>query len=479
MMNINLIFLLVTANFLSLILFAFNTSLNIPVSLTIFVLCFIKIIRDYFDSKISLISLVLCITYSLPFLHIIPYLWFDFNNQYEVLWGLRSNEYMFDKAIIELTSTIGAVGLSGIVLGLYSRKKIICNKEFTGTIQKEKKQTMSLIMFSFLMILNLIAIFFTSPAENIFQGGFGSSLRVEELNFNSAWLIPYLLGAILLSDGLLENIKYLKKIKIFIFLSSFTSTIIYFNFLRGDRESLAFIIGSLIAIFSCKGYGVKIKQKKINYIGIIFFIFLIQIFSSIISIFRSDLVVLQAGLLFSDLIDLKMEEIIKSSNYLFDFLLHGTWSATLLTPLSVAGDYINGNIDFKLGASYWDTFISLPPGFITDIFGYERTITLGNNITSEIAYGLGGVHSTVIPFLNFGLIGVLLIHFFIGKIISFYERFIFKNLSVINLSLIISTIFILPHWLWYTEEALINAIFFSLFLIIIYRFIVHFRFKLL
>ena len=103
--------------------------------------------------------------------------------------------------------------------------------------------------------------------------------------------------------------------------------------------------------------------------------------------------------------------------------------------MSVAGDYININIDFKLEASCWDKFVSIPSGFITDIIGNEKKVTLENNIASEITYGLVGLHSTVIHFLNFGLIVFLSIHFFIGAIISFYERFIFKNLSVINLSL--------------------------------------------
>ena len=139
-------------------------------------------------------------------------------------------------------------------------------------------------------------------------------------------------------------------------------------------------------------------------------------------------------------------------------LLHGTWSAVLLTPLSVAGDHVNGLLQMKWGEDYLNIFLSLPPGFIADVFDYQRPLTATSGPAWEMRYGLGGNHASVVPFMNFGMIGV----FFIPAIWSFifarYEHYAVQRLSVVNLSLLASITLAAPWWLWYGEKNGINAV---------------------
>ena len=139
-------------------------------------------------------------------------------------------------------------------------------------------------------------------------------------------------------------------------------------------------------------------------------------------------------------------------------LIHGTWSAVLLTPLSVAGDHIYGLLDIKYGKTYIDLFLSTPPGFVADFFGYVRPIDAHAGPAWEMRYGLGGTHAAVVPFMNFRIIGVFLIPALWAYILTNYEKGALYRISVINLSLLGIVVTAAPHWLWYGEKNGFNAL---------------------
>ena len=73
-------------------------------------------------------------------------------------------------------------------------------------------------------------------------------------------------------------------------------------------------------------------------------------------------------------------------------------------------------------------------------------------------YGLGGTHSTVLPFRNFGLLGV----FFISSIVFYFlikvDRLVSKKPSMSSIILVATLVTIIPHWTWYGEKNLLNGV---------------------
>ena len=102
--------------------------------------------------------------------------------------------------------------------------------------------------------------------------------------------------------------------------------------------------------------------------------------------------------------------------------------------------------------------LSLPPGFVADFFLYERPLNRLQGPSYELSFGMGGVHSIVVPFKNFRILGVFLIPAIWSYIFSRYERNSVRKLSAINLSLLITVVMVSPEWLWYGDKYSINAL---------------------
>src|SRR3990170_1913186 len=86
-------------------LFQEGCYLPVVVSATVIALVAWHLIRLYKQSRVGLLTMLLFVAYALPFIHVFPYIWFDFDAESPLtLWGLAVNPYMTDKTIIELMS---------------------------------------------------------------------------------------------------------------------------------------------------------------------------------------------------------------------------------------------------------------------------------------------------------------------------------------------------------------------------------------
>ena len=150
--------------------------------------------------------------------------------------------------------------------------------------------------------------------------------------------------------------------------------------------------------------------------------------------------------------------------------LCGTWSAVLLTPLSVTGDVYYGRMKFKGGETYWQYLLSVPPGTITRALGIERPIEGTHGPAWEMRYGIGGTHAMVVPYMNFSTPGVFFVLFLYGFFTGKLERLLMTNTQV-NMQLLYASIFIAaPFWFWYGEMSLIRALMSFYIVWIIYKF---------
>ena len=137
---------------------------------------------------------------------------------------------------------------------------------------------------------------------------------------------------------------------------------------------------------------------------------------------------------------------------------NGTWSAVLLTPLSVAGDLLKGDMPMRWGRTYFDLLISLPPGFVADYFGYERPFNAKNNPALEMRYGLGGTHAVVVPMMNFGIFGVFFVLACSAALLEGAERMGRSRSNTCTMLLQGTLITATPHWLWYGEKVMLTAL---------------------
>lgn len=400
---------------------------------------------------------LLWIVYFLPFIHIIPYLWFDFTVERPLLlWGILVNPYMLDEKTIQLTAMIGAVGGLGFVFGTSLNDKKIEQYAFAS---KEKNITqiksLSIVAWIFWVAAGVVLAWLTAPQETLFEAAYtGSVSLLQNSNFDSAIWISNIILIFTFNDSIIEENTYKKRLKLKIIIPLLVFIIIYFQILRGSRTSVPLVFGLLLVYYFWAAPLMHIKQKNIPWLKISMGAFGLVVASMILGIVRQFLVDVSD---FSGLIGL-MNDLVQSDELSVSNILHGTWSAVLLTPLSVAGDYNNGLLPVKLGKDYVDFILSIPPGFLAEAVGYVRPLDSGAGPAWQMRYGLGGTHFSVVPFMNFRMIGVFVIPAIISFIFTTYEKLAMKKMTVINLSLLCTIAAVAPHWLWYGDKYGFNAI---------------------
>ena len=374
-------------------------------------------------------------------------------------WDMATNPYMYDKEIMNLTAYMGIFGGFAILISslFYSNKyrKNILDFEYKKIHYENNNhisQTFS-IWFLWLIFGFIILIISSSPA-NIFQSKYqyaGLSF-LSRLNFNSSWMFGFGFFIYSYIDILFTKSLKNKKIKFILFSIFILFYVIWFQIFRGDRESLTLIIGLVIFHIVYVNNPKKIiKKRKIPYLPILVFIFILLSVNFIITITRSNVLNEDFNYLFNIII-----QFIEFKEVQFKDIFTGTWSAALLTPISVAGDYKNELLNFRLGKDYLDIFLSLPPGFIADIFQYQRPFENYSGPAYQMRYGQGGTHASIFPFRNFNSYGIFIIMFFLNTVFINYEIKLFKNYNSSNSGLILFCLVFFPHWIWYGDKYLIN-----------------------
>jgi hypothetical protein len=416
------------------------------------------LIKQFNRNKCGILILIIWLVYALPFIHIPSYIWFNFNGYYPefgFLWGLQINPYMIDERVIKLTAMIFSVGALGIVSGVsMGYKKTIKDSGLDQYFRIRKIKTLDLIIWFVWVSIGLLLTALSAPKDTVFVSAYTTSASaIDGLNFSSAWMMSYVILTFTFCDSILEKNIVLKKIKFRIILITIFLVVFYYQLLRGDRESLPWVFGIIfIYYYWAINFTNKTKKYNFSFFRIIVASVLIFLISIVVGFSRTSL----NGASFSDLV-LLISDLVQSdvdvSNY-----FSGTWSAVLLTPLSVAGDHIYGLLPLKFGLDYLDLFLSIPPGFITDIVGYNRPIDAMSGPAWEMRYGMGGTHALVLPFMNFRMVGIFLIPFFWSFVIVKFESFAISKINVSSLSLLNVLVMAAPHWLWYGEKNLINAI---------------------
>ena len=456
------------AAFAALAVGLFSADIYFPIwlSVAVFVLASISLLQRYRQERLGILMILIWLVYALPFIHIVPYLWFDFNSDPPVLWGIVANPYMIDERVITLTAMIGAVGGAGVAFGVALNKKRIqqdCGKNADGS--KRLFRTMGLAIWLVWVVIGMVLTALSSPQEGIFTAAYTQTkTSLDDANFGSAWMMSYIILTFAFCDALLETQGVIKHLKMKIILAAIILVVAFFQLLHGKRESISWVFGLILVYYY---WAVAITRRDdftIPWLKISLAAFGLVMISMILGATRSNL----AGLSLAGAGSF-IRELYESDSIGLTNMLHGTWSASLLSTLSVAGDHIYGLLAVKWGEDYLNFFLSIIPGFLADFIGYIRPIDSTHGPAWEMRYGMGGTHATVVPFMNFRMLGVFLGPAIWSFIMGNYEKQALRQISAIKLTLLVTLAMVAPHWLWYGEKYAFNAIVLWVILSFFYR----------
>ncbi|SHH37883.1 hypothetical protein [Bradyrhizobium erythrophlei] len=435
--------------------------------------------------------------FALPFVHLIPYLFFDWNYQPAhlwipgdlTIWGLATNPYMFDLETIKLTAELGAAGVSGLLAGMFARYARPEGRN-DGFWKNVPPKTLNIVWFYGLLAMALVASKLASPARTIFEAEYaGVGTSSESLNFGSLGLVSYSLIILCLVDAIFDSNRRTGIWKLVALVCSILYVVIWLQFARGDRESIPMVIACAILFWRWGAPHFARSKSKIVALRALAVALVIVVMAAgfVLQSLRQNLV----GKNLSDIVSIA-EQSYSDLNpvgsklstsaatpraaeaaqqptgrgVLFDridrIIPKGTWSAVMLTPLSVAGDSLRGQLPMKLGQTYLDLILSIPPGFVASRLGYHRPIDADHGPAHEMRYGQGGTHAVVVPFMNFRIIGVVLILAAWGWLFASVERRtsnIDPPWAIQKVTAYGMTCAIIPQWIWYGEKILITGFF--------------------
>lgn len=333
---------------------------------------------------------------------------------------------------------------------------------------KLRRETLAMPEFVTWIAVSVILTWVSSPKATVFTAVYTESQTIDATwNFAATWMISYAFLMFALSDSVFEKRQSISQAKRWLIVVAMGVIVIWFQLMRGNRESLPLVVATLLTYFVwgrslAQGSGRPVAVLRP---GVTIAILCVFLASYLVGLVRFSLVgVTNVAEGASVLRDLAYGNAIR-----FDNAITGTWSAVLLTPLSIAGDYVYGILPLKNGQTYLDLLGSIIPGFVADWIGYTRPIDAQRGPAWEMTYGMGGTHAVVLPFMNFRMPGVFVILGVLGALTRFVEGAVLKRPTVVSLALLGSIVMALPHWLWYGEKNIINVFIIWLVLSFLYR----------
>ncbi len=451
----------------------------------------------FLKKQVGILTLCFWFFLALPYIHFIPYIWFQYDIENpKYMWSAYANHYMKDKIVIEALAMVASIAALGVLSGMMLCKTIFkINKDKLNIIEDFKQpENLTTVIWTIWLMVAFIFFWMSSPPDSIFVKAYsaGGNLSIShDVNLSSSWFIALSILSFTYCDFKFDKNLSRRKFKSNTFIFGTFLIIVYFGLLRGDREALTFILGLLLfEVFWFPGQ-IKGEFPKIPWFKILILLLLILVISKLFLLFRYNAV----GISFSTFI-----EILKGLNQLGDYnagfevvsfsnLVSGTWSYSLLSAIGVIGDYVYGISNFSkdkqinttkfflyYGSDYVNMILSTPPGIIADLMGYQRPWHIFYSPAWDIPYGQGGWNFLVLPFRNFLTFGVFFFAFLCSLLINLVECKCFTHKKNYNSALVLIILIALPHWLWYGEKQIINAIILWFVLYFLYKLSLNFIF---
>jgi hypothetical protein len=410
----------------------------LPLSLSLFSVIVIWGLWKVKLSQYSLLTRAMIVLYAVPFMHCFPYLWDENIFYLDLIWGMAANPYQKDLEIIKRMVMVGCIGAFGLVAGYLSARMTKYRRaDKLVTVDK----SLDMPAFFLIAIISLFLSWINAPKETILNAAYTTSESLlHGINFNGAAILSYIYFLLLIIDVFNEKQIQIQRLKLKISLFVALIIVIWLQFMRGDRTCIGMIVGFAMIYFLNTSSKFNFNIKK--YV-IVAGLFVIVFFTAqIVGDVRGEWHNMQEKTI--PIKDIKISS--------------GTWSAALLTPLSVVGDFYYGEMELRWGQTYWDYLLSLPPGVFTQFMGIERPVEATHGPAWEMHFGRGGTHAMVVPFMNFKSYGVFFVLLLYGFILGKLEMKI-RIPHGVKIKLLYASFFVFsPSWFWYGEMFFIRGI---------------------
>lgn len=353
-------------------------------------------------TELSILTRLYVILFTLPFGATFGYL---FDNDY-VWWQTPTNILLCQNhRLINEMLTMVIVGLCGLVGGIEFTAMYICRP---GRVTPPPPPTavLTLPVTWILLAVSFLFSWLHAPEASIFVAAYASSDAGggmdKEAGLNASYLISYMILILVLVDAEQERPGRRRTLKFVATLAVFAYIVLILQLLRGDREC-AGLVAAIVMLYITNAKAEAARQRLRRGMEQV---------KRLMKLAVPLTVCLLAFLALGSVRHTASQSNAEKST-LWQMVCEGatanTWTAVALNNLGLSADYNYGNIEYLYGRTYLDYFLSLPPGTITKILGYERPLE-GDANPAMWYFGLiaaGGMHPVVVPFRNLGIFGVL------------------------------------------------------------------------
>lgn len=379
------------------------------------------------------------IVLGLPFLHLLESNEPILIDGHEFIWGLLANPYQQEADILALTALLGVLGMAGMVAGFLSHPPPTPSRQSSSApTHLPPIRPLTLEGSCVIAGLAIVLSWSSAPMETLASAAYTASespLQSATINFNAGWLLSHILTLILVLDHLADLPGRRRRIKAAILIATLAVIVGWFQFLRGDREAVGLLI-AIGALYLLRRPRLKTMDLAILGISAMLLFLAVQAIGSLRSQTVSDWRPAAVAIP----------------------LTHGTWTASLMTVLSVAGDDHFGLFECRCGDTYVDFARSATPGIMAQVLDYERPLEGTRGPAWEMRYGLGGTHAVVVPFMNFRVAGVILVLFAYGWLLARAESAAYRALTVPRGLFYGTLVAVVPFWFWYGEMNLVRGL---------------------
>jgi len=410
-------------------------------------------------SRLNLLPRMMIFVYALPFSALLGYL-FDPN----YLWVFTLHGYAIgqDREVMSILTLTGLAGICGFVAGIHLVTAFSpTTTERVTAPDENEKHTLGLFTFGALTLLAIELSVLSSAPETLFQSTYAGRVAnstATNVNFAAAFLISYVIFVLLWIDIEREGSRFAGRWKIAILAVAIAYVVVDLQVLRGDRESSGLIAALAALYLTSPTRGREPSRARVRR----------RVRRSLVPLALLVAVFIALGKGRESLSD--TSEQLSLEQMLVLGFTYNTWTAVLWTNLGTAWQYQQGMLDYRLGSTYVDYALSLPPGVISKAYGYERPEESWRGIAGDDPAGVsaGGLHAVIAPFKNFGGLGVVAILFLYGVLVASVER---ANRSYGLLARLLwgATFCGSFLWFWYGDMTMIRALMAAVLLFILYR----------
>lgn len=414
-------------------------------------------------SRLSLLPRFLLLVYALPFSVLAGYL---FVPDYVWTWTPEANAVLSDQIVRQMT-TIGLVGLIGMIVGYRGPSLVLRRLWKRRRVEQPRTTGMRALhgaVFACLLAMALLFSYLSAPAQTILETAYGGEQLLTlavAINFPGAFVVSYVLFCILFIDLQRDDHPARRWRKTATFLAVLAYVVVFLQLLRGDRECSG-LIAALFALYLTAGpfvrsgaeplAGARSRIRK----AALMLALIVPVFIGIAS----------ARYTVSD-----RSESLDPVRALSEGWQQSPWTMILLTNLAATTLYGNDELEYKLGRTYRDYVLSLPPGIVTNALGIVRPVEASANLAVDlVATGLtgGGAHIVLTPFVNFGIFGVLVIMALYGFVIALID--VQQQSFGVMRRIVWAAMFVTGFlWFWYGEMAMVRGLMSAVLTGLLYR----------